>query len=146
VVEKIIRESIEGKITAPKPQQALPEANTIPQVARPKAQAQLNNLAQSTANTGKVASTLIKAVTGGASGSTESASMQVQQTSGEENPTPKRKRTRRGGKKNKKRTLQDHQPQQSQPGPIEIKPHTVQVPQTPSQQHLPNDEQVINLR
>jgi hypothetical protein len=148
VVEKIIRESIEGKIAAPKPQQALPEATTATtQVARPKAQAQLNNLAHSTANTGKVASTLIKAVTGGASGSTESASMQVQQSSAAaENPAPKRKRTRRGGKKNKKRTQQTDQPQQIQPGPVEIKPHTVQVPQTPSQQHLPNDEQVINLR
>jgi hypothetical protein len=134
-VEKIIRESIEG-----------------PQVARPKAQAQLNQLAQTTNNNApsgnRVASTLIKAVTGGTAGSSESASMQVQQSTSE-NPAPKRKRTRRGGKKNKKRTLSENQyeqPQQNQPGPVEIKPHNVQVPQAPQTHQMPNEEQVINLR
>jgi hypothetical protein len=144
VVEKIIRESIEGKISAPKPQQALPEAQT-PQVARQKAQAQLNNLTRATAYSDKAASTLIKAVTGGATGSTESAALQVQQTT-EESPAPKRKRTRRGGKKNKKRTDAISQPQQSTPGQIEIKPHTIQVPETPVTQHLTDEGQVIKLR
>jgi hypothetical protein len=160
VVEKIIRESIEGRqsVQAPKPQPALPAANQHidnrpnPQVARPKAQAQLNQLAQTTNNNApsgnRVASTLIKAVTGGTAGSSESASMQVQQSTSE-NPAPKRKRTRRGGKKNKKRTLSENQyeqPQQNQPGPVEIKPHNVQVPQAPQTHQMPNEEQVINLR
>jgi hypothetical protein len=144
VVEKIIRESIEGKISAPKPQQALPEAQT-PQVARQKAQAQLNNLTQATEHAGKAASTLIKAVSGGATGSTESATMQVQQTT-TENPAPKRKRTRRGGKKNKKRTDSAAQPQQAAPGPVEVKPHTIQIPEAPKTQQLTDEEQVIKLR
>jgi hypothetical protein len=153
VVEKIIRESIEGKIQAPKPQPALPEANHVdnrpnPQVARPKAQAQLNHLAHTTANTGnKVASTLIKAVTGGVAGAAESAAMQVQQSA--DIPAPKRKRTRRGGKKNKKRTFGDvqyQQSQQNQPGNVDIKPHKVQVPQTPQTRQIPDEEQVIKLR
>jgi hypothetical protein len=152
VVEKIIRESIEGRIQAPKPKPALPAPDVDnrpnPQVARPKAQAQLNNLAQSTPQTGnKVASTLIKAVTGGASGSSESAAMQVQQTAAD-SPAPKRKRTRRGGRKNKKRTPNAQtQPQQQVPGPIEIKSHKVEIPDTPKPRQLPNsEEQVINLR
>jgi hypothetical protein len=148
VVEKIIRENIEGRISAPKPQQSLPEAQPTqptPQVARTKAQAQLNNLTQATAHAGKAASTLIKAVSGGATGSTESATMQVQQSSAE-SPEPKRKRTRRGGRKNKKRTDTVSQPQQTTPGPVEIKPHTIQVPETPQNHQLTDEEQVIRLR
>jgi hypothetical protein len=100
VVEKIIRESIENR--------SLPSGNKQPQlpqpqqVARPKAQAQLNRIAN---NPSKIASTIIKAVTGGASGTTpESATMQIQTNTDSGEPNRKRKRTRRGGKKNKKRT------------------------------------------
>jgi hypothetical protein len=150
VVEKIIRESIEGKLQAPQPKSALPaadrETKPTPQVARPKAQAQLNQITQATANAGKAASTLIKAVTGGTTGSAESATMQVQQQTTDEGSVPKRKRTRRGGRKNKKRTQSSPaQSVQQQPGPVAIKPHTVQVPQTP-QSHQPSEEQVIKLR
>jgi hypothetical protein len=167
VVEKIIRESIEGKLQAPRPQPALPAANNDvenrpdAQVARPKAQAQLNQLAHTTtANaSNKVASTLIKAVTGGASGTNESASMQVQQTASTADQTNseqpvKKKRTRRGGRKNKKKN-QSAQPQQpiQQPGTTEIKPHRVEVQATPQirtpepepQQKI-NEETIIKLR
>jgi hypothetical protein len=172
VVEKIIRESIEGRLDGPKPQQALPKAQQqapkapVPQVARPHAQAQLNRAAKAdpvvpTNPVNKVASTLIKAVTGGAAGN-ESAAIQVQQsTSTDDNPAPKRKRTRRGGRKNKKKTTDasSHFPQ-SQPGPVPIKPHNVQVqsppqpykqnplpPQpAPKPMHQPSEETTIRLR
>jgi hypothetical protein len=166
VVEKIIRESIEGKLQAPRPQPALPAANNDvenrpdAQVARPKAQAQLNQLAHTTANaSNKVASTLVKAVTGGASGTNESASMQVQQTASTADQTNseqpvKKKRTRRGGRKNKKKN-QSAQPQQpiQQPGTTEIKPHRVEVQATPQirtpepePQQKVNEETIIKLR
>jgi len=166
VVEKIIRESIEGRqqnVQAPKPQSALPAAHVDnrpnPQVARPKAQAQLNQLAQNSPKNGsKVASTLIKAVTGGASGTNESAAMQVQESGSTANQTnseqPKRKRTRRGGRKNKKKNQSaESQPQMRQPRTVEIKPHNVEVqatpqirPQEPQPQQKPNEETVIRLR
>jgi hypothetical protein len=168
VVEKIIRESIENRgLEPPKAKPALPPAPHVdnrpnPQVARPKAQAQLNNLSDKhheskndSKGPTKIASTLIKAVTGGTSGSNESAAMQVQ-TSPNPTPThsnaprpnnnvdnndqsqPKRKRTRRGGRKNKKRNPEASQPQPQlqEPGPVEIKPHTVQV-QSPPQRQVP---------
>jgi hypothetical protein len=156
-VEKIIREGIEGRIQSPKPQQALPAAAHVdnrpnPQVARPKAQAQLNHIEQITTHSGassKVASTLIKAVTGGATGSTESAALQVQETaSTATNQTnselpPKRKRTRRGGRKNKKKKEAAQAamaPRLEQPGPVEIKPHTVEVQAQP-QRTIPETQQ-----
>jgi hypothetical protein len=167
VVEKIIREGIEGRLQSPKPQPALPPAAHVdnrpnPQVARPKAQAQLNHFAQTTADTtNKVASTLIKAVTGGASGSTESATMQIHESTSPQSQTNneqpvKRKRTRRGGRKNKKKkeaAQSETTPQMQQPGPVDIKPHTVQV-QTPPQikvnepkpQVQQNEETIIRLR
>jgi hypothetical protein len=164
VVEKIIRESIEGRLEAPKQQPALPKPDVDnrpnPQVARPKAQAQLNHLAQNTASAGsKVASTLIKAVTGGASGTNESAALQVQQTVSSPDQTnseqPRKKRTRRGGRKNKKKNQPAQaQTQVQQPGTTEIKPHRVEVQATPQvrvpeaqpkPQHS-NEETVIRLR
>jgi hypothetical protein len=68
----------------------------------------------------------------------------------------KRKRTRRGGRKNKKKkeaAQSETTPQMQQPGPVDIKPHTVQV-QTPPQikvdepkpQVQQNEETIIRLR
>jgi hypothetical protein len=174
VVEKIIRESIENRNIGPGAKPVLPapdrETKPTPQVARPKAQAQLNHIAQSTQpnnvdNKNRIASTLIKAVTGGTAGSNESATMQIQQGSTQVDQTnseqPKRKRTRRGGRKNKKNNpgsppQNQPQPQQPQPGPVEIKPHRVEVPDTPRRQTAPeaptqtpnkqSEETIIRLR
>jgi hypothetical protein len=147
VVEKSIRESIENK--------SLPSGNQQPslpppqqQVARPKAQAQLNKIPK---NPSKIASTLIKAVTGGASGTTpESATMQIQTAPHETEEPKKRKRTRRGGKKNKKRPpSQDDNVIKQQPDD-DVAPQVYQ-PQAPAKT-VPSinksleDEQVIRLR
>jgi hypothetical protein len=115
------------------------------QVARPKAQAQLNQLEkdkpshQTATNHSKFASTLIKAVTGGSDGS-ESATMQVQQPQAplEASDSPKkRKRTRRGGRKHKSKApdsnqLSNNQPKQEQapmpkPSPSEAEEHTIRL-------------------
>jgi hypothetical protein len=169
VVEKIVEERMGRSVTAlPGSSGSLspPQASSpTPQVARPKAQFQLNQVAKAdnttkTDNTHKVASTLIKAVTGGASGSNESAAMQVQQTAStatnqtnSEQPT-KRKRTRRGGRKNKKKKQgQESQSQVHQPGTVDIESHSVEVQATPQirvpeppQQRPQNEETIIKLR
>jgi hypothetical protein len=143
VVEKGIRESIENK-SLPSANNQQPSLPPPQQVARPKAQAQLNKIAK---NPSKIASTLIKAVTGGASGTTpESATMQIQTTPETTEEPKKRKRTRRGGKKNKKRTPTEENIQQ-QPHIAAPKTHQQQTANpAPRVNKTLEDEQVIRLR
>jgi hypothetical protein len=145
VVEKIIRESIETRsLPSGNQQTPLPEPQ---QVARPKAQAQLNHINEiAKKNPAKIASTLIKAVTGGTTG--ESATMQVQQEATDSIGEPKkRKRTRRGGKKHKKRTeAPTNTPAEViKTAPQHEQPH-VPVATAPPADKAFDDEQVIRLR
>jgi hypothetical protein len=150
VVERVVEERMGRTSAAPASptgnQNTQGASSPAPQVARPKAQAQLNHVQQyqsQAENANKAASTLIKAVTSGASGSNESASLQVQEsTTQQQQPhqqddeqAPKRKRTRRGGRKNKKKTMD--QPNNNQP--------QAQAPATQPQKPF-DSEQVINLR
>jgi hypothetical protein len=150
VVEKIVRDFMD-KAPGSNQVKAAPAQNALP-TAKPKVQAQINHLnqyqAQESANkqpaqaVGKVISGLLKTVSGG-SADGQSATMQVQEAPEDLEQPIKRKRTRRGGKKNrKKQAVQDTAPQatsreaQSQPAPKPVEPHS-----TPHQ-----DEHVIHLR
>ncbi len=140
VVQKIVRDFMEKdggntKQVAASPSSPSLEALPAPdQVARAKAQAQLNHVAeyQSQSNANKAASSMIKAVTGGSHGS-ESATMQVQEPSTSSEESPKRKRTRRGGRKHKK------------PSDGQGNPSTQPPASQPEQRSLENDS-VIRLR
>jgi hypothetical protein len=140
VVEKIIREGIENRGKSPA------QLQQPPQLDRPKAQAQLNQVEQyqSQADHTKAASGLIKAITGG--GTNETGSMQIQEpplSEDSEEPAKKRKRTRRGGKKHKKKQQEDSTatPSTTKAAEQVIRP----APQAKPAQSL-EDERTIRLR
>ena len=132
-VEERIRENLVSHVDS------LAEPRTGRQVDRPKAQAQLNQLKKlepPKVKTGhedhdhasKIASTLLKAFSGGGDKS-ESATLQIQQAS--EPPKPRKRRTRRGGRRKK------FQAQQASQKPAGAKSQ----PKPTSEQ-----EQIIRLR
>jgi hypothetical protein len=134
-VEKIIRGGMEKRIAAPSEAQRQPAAEQ--QVARPKAQAQLNQLNRDKPrpSNSKFASTLIKAVTGGSSGN-ESATMQVQEAVEPLEAPKKRKRTRRGGKNRKPKNQNAYEPANTE------KPKE----QTQEKQFSSSEDHTIHLR
>jgi len=143
-VEKVIRQSIENR--------SLPANQPAPQSAKPKVQAQLNRLEQissphqqtsqhhNTINPTKIASTLIKAMAGGAN-KDESATIQIQQpTQPPQSTAPKkRKRTRRGGRRNKK-------PQNTQPNAPQPAEEQAKAPQPQQSRPKNEEEHIIRLR
>jgi hypothetical protein len=159
VVENIVRDFMEKRVEGPQ----LPPASSsraLP-TAKPKVQAQLNHLdqyrAQERSNkkpaeqVGKVISGLLKTVSGGSSDG-QSATVKVVEhtkppTEGADAPQ-KRKRTRRGGRKNKKRTsdytaVQQTPPQNTPHKPSEQVTHPASSSKSQSQLQ---DEQTIRLR